>query len=163
MKFFLTLLSIAVINSGCSFKNGFSKFNMTKEQELSADSLQSSKILNNNGLQGIFSAIYLNKIYPKAFNKDEYFFVFYYIKDQKEMHNPNLFDNKNTKILLNSKEAIKIKELPNNNQFSDLVSVKNKWTKYYIVAFKESGDVLNLVIKNNNSSSQTLRYMKKEE
>lgn len=163
MKFFLILLSIAIINSGCSFKNGFSKFNMTKEQELSAESLQSSKITNSNGVQGIVSAIYLNKVYPKAFYKDEYFFVYYYIKEDKEMHNPNFFDNKQTMLLLNSKEPIKIKELPSDNQFSDLVSVRNKWSKYYLVAFKESGNILNLVIKSQNSSSNTLTYVKKEE
>ncbi len=164
MKSFFITVNILLMLSGCATKNAFSKFDMTSEQELSASSLQTSKIISGNKVEGVLSAIYLNEIYPKSFNQNEYFFIWLYLKNKKEMYNPNLLDDIDLVLKLNSKLPIKIKQLPHANQFSHLVSMKNRWSNYYLVAFeKEEDKTLSLVLESGQSSSAELRYQKDEQ
>lgn len=160
MKTFLIILTFFIFFTGCSSKNAFYQFKMDRAQELSASSLQTSKILSKDGeVSGIFSAIYLNEVYPQAFNEDEYFFVFLYIKETKEMYDPNNPTESDLRLKLNSKLPIKIEKLSEDNQFSHLVDIKSDWKQYYIVSFKQSG-TLNLVLENGKSSSAVLKYNK---
>ena len=75
MKSFFAILSIIILFGGCSEKSAFSKFNMSKKQELSANSLQNSKIMSGESVEGIVSVIYLNEVYPEKFADNDYFFV----------------------------------------------------------------------------------------
>lgn len=163
MKYFFLLTTFVLLFSGCSHNNAFSKFNMTKEQELSISSLQSSKIKLGEKVDGVFSAIYLNEVYPDAFNQNEYFYIYVYLKDKKKMYNPNSLDDIELVLKLNGKTPIKVKQLPNENQFSHLTSTKSKWNRYYLVAFKELGKKLNLVLESGQSSSAVLKYQKDEQ
>jgi len=163
MKTFFIILIFLISFTGCSNKNAFDKFKLTKEQELSISSLQSSKIVSKTGeVEGVFSAIYLNEIYPESFNTDEYFFIYIFIKNSKEMNNPRDNIETDLRLKLNSKLPIKIKKLPQNNRFSKLVSIKSTWSKYYLVAF-EKEDTLSLVLENGQSSSASLVYQKDEQ
>ena len=163
MKFFLITLNILLILTGCATKNAFTKFDMTEEQELSASSLQSNKITSDNRVEGVMSALYLNEIFSKSFHENEYFFVSFYVKEKREMHNPNTLDAITSTLRLNSKLPLKIKELPHDNQFSHLVSIKNTWNRYYLVAFeKEQAQRLSLVLENGQSSSAELVFQKDE-
>ncbi|MCF6339690.1 MAG: hypothetical protein L3J10_02905 [Sulfurimonas sp.] len=162
MKTFFIVLIFLISFAGCSSKNAFDKFKLTKEQELSISSLQNSKITSKTGeVDGVFSAIYLNEIYPESFNTDEYFFVYTFIKDSKEMNNPKDKVETDLTLKLNSKPPIKLKKLPQNNRFSKLVSIKSAWNKYYLVAFK-ADENLSLVLENGQSSSASLVYQKDE-
>lgn len=164
MKVFLISVSILLMFTGCATKSAFSKFDMTPKQELSASSLQSNKIISGNKVDGVFSAIYLNEIYPDSFNQNEYFFVTIFLKNKQEMHDPNSLDDVNLVLKLNSKLPIKIKELAPTNQFSHLVSIQNSWSSYYLVAFEEDKEKkLNLVLESGQSSSAALRYQKDEQ
>ena len=160
MKSFFTLLIFFTLFTGCSSKNAFDQFKLSKEQELSISSLQSSKIISKEGkVEGVFSAIYLNEVYPKSFNENEYFFVYTFTKETKEMYNPNKPTDTDLRLKLNSKLPIKIKKLPKDNRFSHLVSIKSAWNKYYLVAF-EKEDTISLVLENGQSSSAALKYQK---
>ena len=160
MRTFLIFFSFLVFFNGCSEKNAFSEFNMLKSEELSVTSLLSSKILFKNGeINGIFSAIYLNEIYPQKFNDDEYFFVFYYVKDSKDINNPQNLVYSDLNIKLNSNLPLKILKLPEENKFSHLVNIRNNWSRYYLIAFKKS-DSINLVLENGEASSSQLKYEK---
>ncbi len=163
MKYFFLSINFILLFAGCSHNNAFTQFKMTKEQELSISSLQSSKITLDEKVDGVFSAIYLNKVYPDAFNQNEYFYIYIYLKDAKKMYDPNSLDDIELVVKLNGKTPIKIKNLPSENQFSHLISTKSKWNRYYIVAFKESEKKLNLVLENGNSSSAILMYQKGEQ
>lgn len=163
MKYFFLFTAFILFFTGCSHNNAFSKFKMTKEQELSISSLQSSKIKSGEKIDGVFSAIYLNEVYPDVFNQNEYFYIYLYLKNKEKMYNPNSLDETKLVVKLNGKTPIKVKELPKENQFSHLTSTKNEWNRYYIVAFKESGKQLSLVIENAKSSSATLNYKKDEQ
>lgn len=160
MKKISIFLIILLFFSGCSRKNAFDEFKMQKAQELSISSLQNSKILTKSGeINGIFSAIYLNEVYPEKFNGDEYFFIYFYTKDNNQMYNPKDDIETALKIKLNSKLPIKILKLPEENRFSHLVDIKNSWNKYYLIAFERS-DSLNLTLENGEASSGVIKYKK---
>ena len=151
MKYIIITLITVLAFSGCSKNNAFDSFKLTKEQELSINSLQSSKIKSVKDTDGIFSAIYLNDIYPKLFNHNEYFFVFYYMKSH----------NIDVKFRLNGDETIKIKKLPSNNRFTNLIDIQNNWNNYYLVSFnKQKKKTLNLLLENGLYSSDLLKYQK---
>ena len=161
MKSFLTIVTFMVILTGCADKNAFTKFNMTTPQELAASSLQSSKIKLADKVDGIISVIYLNDVYPHTYFTNEYFFIYIYTKTKKEMYNPVTLKDVELTLKLNNKLPIKMKKLSNNNKFSDLVAVKSKWNRYYLVAFKEeSSKKLSIVLENGQFSSDPLIYQK---
>ncbi|MEA2091793.1 MAG: hypothetical protein U9O83_05470 [Campylobacterota bacterium] len=164
MRYILIILIFALISTGCAEKNAFSKFNMQTEQELSAASLQSSKIKTADKVDGIVSVIYLNKVYPDVYSKNEYFYVYLYLKDEKEMFNPNTLDEIKLTMKLNSKLPVKIKKLSHKNKFSHLVSVHSQWMRYFLVAFEEEEESeLSLVLESGQSSSDALVYQKDEQ
>jgi len=164
MKNYFIFLTLLFILSGCSSKNAFDNFNMSKEQELGISSLQSVKVASQNGVvAGVFSSIYLNEVYPKSFSDSEYFFIYVYLKDSGSMYNPNQISEENLNIKLNGKTPIKIQKLPKDNKFSNLIEIRSKWNKYYMVAFShEKKDSLNLVFENEQSSSAAIKYQKDE-
>ncbi|MCK9453552.1 MAG: hypothetical protein WCY51_04480 [Sulfurimonas sp.] len=160
MKTFFTLLAFLILFSGCSRKDAFFGFEMDIAQKMSASSLQSSKILSKDGqISGIFSIIYLNEVYPKSFNENEYFFIFIFTKEPKEFYNPKKPTDTDLVLKLNSQLPIKVEELPKENRFSYLVDTKSDWNKYYIVSFKKS-DTLELVLEDKESSSEIIKYKK---
>lgn len=158
MKTFFIFLTFLTLFTGCSKKNAFYEFKMDKDQERSASSLQSSKIVSKGGeVSGVLSAIYLNEVYPETFNQDESFFIFVFTKEKKELYDPNKPTDTDLKVMLNSKLPIKIEELSQENKFSHLVDIKNDWNRYYIVTF-EKADTINLIIEDANASSGILKY-----
>jgi len=159
----LSIFIIFTLFTACADKNAFDKFNMQEDQELGAANLQSSKIKMSQNVDGIVSAIYLNKVYPKIYTNDEYFYVYLYLKDKKEMFNPKKLDDIKLTMRLNSKLPIKIKQLEAKNKFSHLALVENEWNLYYLVAFKqESEDKISLVLETDQSRSDALVYQKDE-
>lgn len=158
MKTFFIILTFLTLFTGCSRKNAFFEFNMDKDQELSATSIQSSKIVSRDGeTQGVISVIYLNEIYPKLYNQNEYFFVFLFTKEAKEIYNPNKSADSNLKLKLNSKLPIEVEQLLEENKFSHLVNSKNNWNSYYLITFEKT-DTINLLLEDNVSSSKILHY-----
>ena len=152
MKYSLKILIFLLLMVGCADKNAFSKFNMTKYQELSASSVQNSKLKSKESVNGFFSVIYLNEIYPKKYNGDEYFFISLYLKDKN-------YDDLN--IILNKRTPIKIEQLPFDNDFSTLISGKNRWKKDYFLVFKkEDSNTLSFTVENGQFSSVALMYQK---
>ena len=165
MKTFLIITIFTLIFTACSSNNAFDNFKMDKDQELSVSSLQSAKIVSADGkVSGIFSGVYLNEVYPDSFNGGEYFFVYVYLKKPTQMYNPKEFVKTGLNLKLNSNLAVKIEELPRENKFSHLVSVKSKWNKYYLVAFlHDESKNLSLLLENDPSFSAELKYLKAEQ
>jgi len=151
MKTFLFFLVFSIFFIGCSSKNGFSRFNLSHEQELGADSILSSKVKKGNEVNGIVSVVYLNKIYPDVFKEKEVFYVYYYLKKSQKIS-----------YTLNQQKATYITELNENNEFATLTSIKTKWSKYYLVEFKKQGDRLKFKFNNGDFSSDTLVFEKDE-
>ena len=151
MKYILTSLIIMILFSSCATKSAFSKFDMDEKQELSASSLQSSKISSKDGVDGVVSAIYLNEIYPEEFNEYESFYVYLYLKRGR----PDFT------IKLNGELPLNIEKLPYDNKFAHLVSTDNDWNKYYLVTFGKddsNSTKLNIVVESGESSSAVLNF-----
>lgn len=160
MKLFTIFLTTFIIFSGCSTKNAFDEFNMSKEEELGYSYLKSSKISSkDNDISGVVSVIYLNGVYPKRFGSNEYFYISYFTKKPKELFDANQPEDTMLKITLNSKEPIKVEKLPEDNEFSGLLDSKNEWSRYYIVEF-EKADTLDLLIEDGKEHFASLRYKK---
>lgn len=143
--------------TGCSQKNAFVKFNMNKDEERSVSSLQTSQIIDKSGeIAGVISVVYLNEIYPKKFNKYDSFYIYIYMKDSK---NINFIDPK-INLEMNEQVPVNSTELPNNNEFTHLVNIKNSWNRYYLVEFERDCNTLNLIFDNGLSLSNILKYQK---
>ncbi len=152
MKTFTIILTFLVLLSGCASKNAFERFNMSEKQELSADALQRSKIKFEDRVNGIVSIIYLNFVSPSEYKDGEYFYVYTYLKNK----------NYDFRFLLNDKEPLTVEELPSKNAFTELTSIDNEWSKYYLLKFEEQGDKLSFVFENGPYSSDTLKFEKDE-
>jgi len=150
--FFIVFLSIFFLN-GCAQKDAFSRFHLTKEQELSENSIQVLKIKDfNQNILGMASALYLNEIYPKRYSDGEYFYVYYYIKDKSKIE-----------FILNNQPAIKVEKLKTKNQFSKLLNIKSSWHSYYLVKFEKTEDIkLTLQLKAKNFLSKGFVYKKED-
>jgi hypothetical protein len=99
-----------------------------------------------------------------VYNTNEYFYVYLYLKDEKEMYNPNTLDEIKLTMRLNGKLPVKIKKLDAKNKFSHLASVNSEWRRYFLVAFeREDKSEINLVLETDQSSSDALTYQKDEE
>ena len=167
MKTFLLSFAFLLILTGCSSNNAFDLFELDKDQERSITSLQTAKILTTQGtVSGVFSGIYLNEVYPNSFNDGENFYIFVYLKKEEKMYDPKELVKTNLNIKLNGKFAVKLEELPRENKFSHLVSIKSNWNKYYLVSFltdKKRALSLSLSIESDPSSSAVLKYQKAEQ
>jgi hypothetical protein len=152
MKTFLVFLVFSIFFAGCAGKNAFSRFNMSEKQELGANSLMNSKIYKGKRVDGVVSVIYLNKVYPQKYQKDEFFYVYLYLKNR---------DN-HLSFKLNNEEAISAQELLVKNKFNFLTSVDVKWNKYYLVKFKKQGDILKFALDSGPFSSDLLVFEKDE-
>jgi hypothetical protein len=162
---FLTFISLAVFTA-CSSNNAYDRFNLKVDQERSISNMQRAKIIDSKGaIHGMFSAIYLNEVYPESFNDGENFFVYVYLKKDEQMYNPKEYVKSKLNVMLNSKYAVKIEELPRKNRFSHLVQINSTWNKYYLITFlhdKKDKLSLSLTLESEPPSSAVLKYQKAE-
>ena len=125
---------------------------MSKKEELGADSMLNSKVKKGKEINGIISAVYLNKVYPEKAMGEEVFYVNFYVKKESQ----NFF------FTLNEEKSLFIKELQSDNTYSFLTPLKTKWSKYYLIKFKKQKDILNFVFHNGSFSSDSLVFEKDE-
>ena len=150
MKTFVIMFFLTLLLNNCADKNAFDNFNLSPTKELSEDSIQSLKIKRGNEIAGIVNVIYLNKVLPKLYKKNEYFYVYYYIKDK----------NATVNFTLNGEASLLREELPAQNRFSSLTSFSAPWSKYYLVGFKKQGNVLKLRINSSSKASAAVEFIK---
>jgi len=153
MRFLVTGLIFFIFFTGCSQKNAFNRFKISKTQELSEDSIQSSKIKENSKITGIVSVVYLNDVYPEQYKDGEYFYIYIYTKKSGAGH---------IDFRLNGKAPLNTTPLKCDNKFSKLTSFNANWNRYYLVKFAKNTNTLNLKIINNNSSSDAIIFIKDE-
>lgn len=152
MKKNLIIFIITLISLGCSSRNAFDNFSITEKQEFSENNIQSSKIKNGNIVHGTVSSIYLNKVSPELYKDAEYFYIYLFTKDENL---PLTFE-------LNGLCSLVVKELNSTNEFTYLSLSHADWQRYYLVKFKEQEDILKLVVKSGEFSSDTIVFEKDE-
>ena len=150
MKTFAIFLILLALSTGCAQKNAFDQFELSQMQELSEDSIQSSKLKKGAEVDGVVSVVYLNKVLPEKYSDAEYFYVYLYKRTKS---------NKIT-FLLNNKTTNMIEKLPVKNRFTPLTSFEAPWSSYYLVKFEKQGDILNFIVKDGEYSSDIFKYEK---
>ena len=150
MKTFLIILSLTVLFDACAKQNAFDKFELSATKELSEDNIQSLKIKQGDKVAGIVNVIYLHKVLPDLYKDNEYFYVYYYMKDK----------NATVHFELNGEPSLLREELPSKNEFSYLTSFEAPWSKYYLLGFKKQGNVLKLSINSDTAASATVTFVK---
>lgn len=152
MKNILIILVLPLLMMGCAQKNAFSLFELSKKQERSENSIQSSKIKNAQEANGVVSVVYLNAIEPKLYRDAEYFYIYYYVKSGAE----------ELSFTLNNRAPLEIEKLKSINRFTELTNSNSEWQEYYLVKFEEQGDILNIRVLNAEFSSESLKFEKDE-
>ncbi|MEN4053243.1 hypothetical protein [Sulfurimonas sp. NWX79] len=150
MRTFLATVLFILLFIGCAQKNAFEKFHFTSVKELSEDSIQTLKIKKGTKVEGVINVIHLNKVLPEMYNQNEYFYVYYYIKDK----------NDTVTFTLNGKPSLLQEELESENEFSYLTSFTAPWSKYCLLGFQKEGNVLNLKIETSKAVNATLQFVK---
>ncbi len=143
------------ILTGCTTRNAFESFNLKNDQESAVENSHSGKIIKNGEVVGLYSAVYLNNVYTHVNDSREAFYISLYKKD-------GIYHN--IKFTLNSKEAIRMDELSDDNQFKHLLSTKNSWSRYYLVTFAEDekSNANILKIESDLSSSGQVFFLKEQ-
>ena len=154
MKIALTLLTLTTLFTGCVDKNGFDRFNFSLEQQQWENNQVNSKIQDKTEIQGIVSAVYLNKVMPDLYKNAEYFYVTLYLKNESEQ----------LSFTLNGQPSMLQEELPHENSFKKFTKDVKQWNKHYILGFMEQKeqDILSLEAKNDNISSNKMVFKKDE-
>jgi hypothetical protein len=150
MKTFVIILFMMILFGGCAQQNAFEKFNLSSTKELSEDSIQSLKMKSGDKIAGIVNVIYLNKVLPNDYKDNEYFYVYYYMKE----------NNATVTFTLNGEPSMLREELPAENEFSYLTSFRAPWSKYYLLGFKKQGNLLKLSINANRAANATMTFVK---
>jgi hypothetical protein len=150
MKTFLITSIFLILLSGCAQQNAFQRFNLSSTNELSEDSIQSFKMQKGDKIDGIVNVIYLNKVLPKIYKGNEYFYVYYYVKDK----------NASVNFTLNNEPSMLREKLPAENDFSYLTSFSAPWSQYYLLGFAKQGNTLNLKALSTQGASATIKFIK---
>lgn len=154
MKQLFAILFLFILTfGGCADKDAYSKFKLADDEEVAFDNTIFSKILKQNKAYGVTSALYLNKVYPKRYDK-ETFYIIVFAKDKKLLENFSL--------TLNGKKVRSLEKLPEQNEYSHLLHVRNKWSSYYLAKFpSQKNGQLSLNIILSNKAKATLKFQKK--
>jgi len=153
---------IALIGfSGCADKGAFDMFKMDEAHERSVEQLRTEAIVQSFETKAIVSTIYLNPIYPQAYNDGEYFVgAFYFEKDIRDLKKWDLTTHGYT-LTLNGKKPTLIEELKESDPKRALIPVQNNWNKYYFIRFDQMPEgILTLLLENNQTGSVALSYQK---
>jgi len=150
MKTFLITTALLVSFLGCSHNNAFDRFEMSQERELSEENIQSSKLTYDSEINGVVTAVYLNKTNPDFYKDAEYFYIYLNLEEGSEK----------PKFMLNNLPSIFVEELNSSNPYTKLTLFNAEWKQYYLVGFQKAKDRLKLTIRNEKFSSAELIYKK---
>lgn len=150
MKYFLTTITFILLLTNCSYKNAYTQFDMSTEEEKITTNTQSSKITNSDSVIGVFNAVYINNTDKIYFDKEEHFLISIYAKDK----------NAKFSYKLNTKSPLKVQELTNIKQYTTYIKHPKKWERHYIVTFKKSEKNLKLILESSGYDSKVLHFQK---
>ncbi len=146
-------LTLAIGFGGCADKDAFSKFKLVKDEELAFDNVMFAKVLKENEVYAVASAVHLNAVYPKRYAK-ETFYIIIFAKNKKLLENFSL--------TLNDTKVLSLEKLPPQNEYAHLLRIENKWSSYYLAKFPaQKAGPLSLKITLSNLAQAVLTFQKK--
>jgi len=153
MKSFSVCAVCLLLLTGCSQKSAFSNFELSKEQEYSISNTQRAKIVSPTQVEGVFTAVYLNNIYPQKHSASDFFLIFFYTKN--DIHPKELV------FTANQKNALTIEAIEKNEEFADLFEMQNSWNSCYMLEFKsDASNEIIFEVSGKSYSSIKLIYKK---
>ena len=154
MRLLTVLLFISIIGfTGCADKDAFSKFKLVKDEELAFDNVMFAKVLKDDQVYAVASAIHLNAVYPKRYTL-ETFYIIIFAKNKKLLENFTL--------TLNGKKVLALEKLPPQNEYAHLLRIENQWSNYYLAKFPtQKTGTLTLKITLSNQAQAILTFQKK--
>ena len=161
MRFLRTTIALSLaLLSGCSHVE---PYRLDATQESAASSYQSAKILNNNKVDAVISALYLNDVYPHYSHKGAYFLVSIYTKEPSAIFflSGAPYRGDNTYVLKrNSDSAISVTELEEDDLLIDLMPIGTRWAKYYYVTYPYKEGSPRLILTANDGRKAILSFKK---
>ncbi|MDD2789321.1 MAG: hypothetical protein PHU40_01520 [Sulfurimonas sp.] len=153
MNFIPILAVFSIFLGGCSQKSAFSNFELTRAQEFSISNTQRAKIVAPDKVEGAFTAVYLNNIYPEVYTQNDAFLICLYTKDDM---NP-----KDLQFRSNANEALLIEKIEDPYSFQELIEMQNSWNSCYLMEFESNEErEIQLQIKSDTYQSMVLTYKK---
>ena len=150
----ILFIVLSVMFSGCADKDAFSKFKLVKDEELAFDNVMFSKVTKEGKVSAVASAVYLNAVYPKRYQK-EVFYIIIFAKNKKLLENFTL--------TLNDKKVLVLQKLPPQNEYAHLLRIENRWSNYYLAKFPvQKPGTLTLKITLSNQAKAALTFQKKQ-
>jgi len=159
-KIYLALLTILLIGTGCSLKNGF--FSEDKLYQKALIHSKQGAIYNSLELKASIIATHLNSFLKECGNcMSERFLVAIYIADDSSDKKKQGIHNTYYKLTMNGKEPMSVKELSYDDDLIKLAPFRNRWAHYYLIDFP-SDDQKELKLKYESKSygSTTLIFKK---
>ncbi len=150
----IVFFAILFLFAGCADKTAFSKFHLTKEQEIAVDNIEFGKFVKDSEIFGVVMGVDLKRIYPKRYKNYDAFYIVIAPKRGELL--------KQIEFKLNDNPLKALKKLKSSNEFSDLIQIKNRWTHYYEVIFFQKNSSKNLEITLSNGAKATLSFQKNQ-
>lgn len=114
----------------------------------------------------MFSAIYLNEVYPAYTDNYAHFLIAFYSPDQESVLYFNR-DQTSTKqdyvLLLNGSAAIVSEALDSDDLLIELMPSSNSWNRYYYVRYKLPSETPVLVLESDRTELAAITYQKEQE
>ncbi|GHV07793.1 hypothetical protein AGMMS50229_15180 [Campylobacterota bacterium] len=142
--FCLVALLIVALLAGCSGRSAFFDFTGSTAYAQALPYTKRGEISDRFDSKALITASYLNMIYPQKYTEEaEYFFVGLYIandyaKDKAGINNPQY------SLTLNGAKYLSAKEIDKNDELVKLMPMVNRWSRYYLVTFAPSTEVMQL-------------------
>lgn len=155
--FKLFLIALVTFFTGCQTKTVLNHFEDNNDAAFAIQYTKKSDILINDEVKVLFFGTYLNKINEKYEdeNKDSFVVGVHVVNED----NKGLFED-GFEMTLNGNAMLSAKTLDKNSKLFKDISLKNKWSKYYVVSFKTKEIVLKPV--DYNTEEKTEKEKKEE-
>ncbi len=164
MRLLITAIILTTIFIGCG-ESGYSVFIHDDHYYKTLSSSQKAEMSYKDRTIAIFSASYLNVLYPKEYDREEEsFLVGLYLTEEGDNSVRGL-ENPNYQIRMNLENAYEIQPVDRNSSLVVNTSFTDRWSDYYIVKFNtQKPGRLSLVLKNKKlNRSLTLGFIKPKE
>lgn len=134
--------------TGCSDHNAFNFFKIDKEHQLALDWLRTGTFARSFETEAILSTVYLNKVMPKKYHGNEFFFVALYLENDRRLWYKKDLNEPDVQLFLNGSKPLKITQLDRKSRLRAVMPIQNEWNRYYLIEYpkQENGTlVLDLI------------------
>ncbi len=153
------IIIAVVIFAGCSKSPEPYKLDAT--QESAGSSFRSGTIVEDGVMKTVFSAIYLNDIYPQYPHKQAQFLIAIYSKSPSKVYfytRPPKSEKNSYYLSSKNSFALSSKKLDEDDLLIELMPIHYKWATYYYVTYPLSSSIASITLHSNNDKQVILNF-----